>query len=105
MGSDPLVGAVPASSWSLGVGLFGSACVIAAIVLQVLSAVLWVSEPKRPNLENWAKRTFSLGCIAFFLAFGSVITLFANDQFQFKYVFGHGASDNEIQYKIAGEMP
>ena len=102
MGSDPLVGAVPAPVWSLILGQFGSACVLAAIVLQVLTTVLWLVTPSRPKVEIWAKRTFSLGCFAYFLALGAVITLFVNDQFQFKYVFGHGAVDNELQYKIAG---
>lgn len=101
---EPLasVDAVPAPGWSLALGQFGQATIVVAVVLQLLSTVLYGLAKSKPNLEPWARRAFFLGCAGFFVAFGTVVALFVQDQFQYKYVFDHGARDNELQYKIAG---
>ncbi|MBS1714658.1 MAG: cytochrome c biogenesis protein CcsA [Armatimonadetes bacterium] len=91
-----------APPWSLALGQFGSASVVVALVLQVASLVLWLFVPKAPKLEAWARLSFTLGCVAFFGALASVVTLFVNDQFQYKYVFDHGSKETPLKYKIAG---
>ncbi len=101
MQSD-ILGAVPAQPIFLFVGKFGAACVLIALVLQVLSALLYLRVPQKPAWEKWARLSFSAGCVFFFGAFVSVIALFVNDQFEYKYVFSHGSKDTALKYKIAG---
>lgn len=102
METDALVGAVPAQPWSLLLGQFGQFTIIVAVALNMIAAILYVLQPKNPKFEKAAQFAFSAGCVSFLVAFGVVITLFVKDQYQFKYVFDHGSSDNDLQYKVAG---
>lgn len=102
MGTDPFVGATPPEAWSLALGAFGRGCVLSALSLNILALVLWLFAGSHPGVERWAKAAFALGCIGFIGAFVSVATLFVTDQYQYKYVFEHGAKDNQLRYKIAG---
>lgn len=102
MGTDPFAGATTPEPWSLALGAFGRGCVVSALVLAVASIVLWLLASEKSNLLAWAKFTFSLSCVAFFGAFASVATLFVTDQFQYKYVFEHGAKNHQLRFKIAG---
>ncbi len=94
-----MVGATVAQPWSLLLGEIGKGLVWLAVVLQLVSIGIGISGESRSKLSS---RFFFAGCVSLLLAFGVVISLFVADQYQYKYVFEHGAKDNELRYKIAG---
>jgi cytochrome c-type biogenesis protein CcmF len=75
----------------------GRFAVFGALALFVASAVFALA-----GRERWAARSFVLGGLSLFVAFGSLAALFVTDQFQFRYVFDHADRSTPLQYKIAG---
>lgn len=53
-------------------------------------------------MQRFSKAAFVVGSLSLFGTFGCLAALFANDQFEFQYVFSHGDSLTEMKYKIAG---
>lgn len=101
---DPgfLKDAAPAAPWSLLVGQIGTVAVLVALSLYVLSVLFGIMGGKSAQLQKFSNWSFQVGCLGLFVAMGCVMALFVKDQFQYKYVFGHGSVDSELQYKIAG---
>ena len=97
---DPLHGLAKASSISLAIGSLGAGAVYAAIVLFVFS-LLGKSFGRGLLQGSLATNAFRLGCVSLFVAIGSLGWLLVNDQFQYQYVWSHGASDIDLRYKIA----
>ncbi len=92
----------PAAPWSLVVGHLGHAAVLGALAAFVTAIVLAAGSAKRPEWTPWSGRAAWLGGAAVATAFACLLALFVRDQFQFAYVFKHGALDHELRYKIAG---
>ncbi|MCW5936276.1 MAG: cytochrome c biogenesis protein CcsA [Fimbriimonadaceae bacterium] len=90
----PEVRAVIAPQWSLVVGQIGYAAVFVALGAFLLASLLSL----RGKPAAWA---FTLGVLGLFTAFGCLLSLFVNDQFQFKYIAGHSALGMELKYKVA----
>ncbi len=88
--------------WSLALGGLGSALVVAAALLFCLSAVAWglaAGKTWGRRLGSWS---FGLGCAALFATFGVLAVLFANNRFEWEYVWSHSDSLNTLPYRIAG---
>ena len=77
-------------------GLIGKGLVFLAVAAFLASGILTLL--KKPAPGKWA---FYLGCLGIFGAFASLATLFATEQFQYEYVFGHSAKDLPIAYRVA----
>lgn len=90
-----------APSWSFFMGSLGRGAVFAAIAFCVLSAAFFFLSSRKPALSRWGTATFFLGCASFFVAIFALGTLFVNDQFQYRYVFGHSEADVALKYKVA----
>lgn len=101
MDPHPAIDWPAASPWSFLVGNIGRGAVFAAIVLCGLCAVLYFLSGRKPGLAKWGSAAFFLGCASFFVAIVALGTLFVNDQFQYKYVFGHSEADVPLKYKVA----
>jgi cytochrome c-type biogenesis protein CcmF len=102
LNQDPLAGFPVAPAWAGHVGGAGTFLVIGGIVLFVLAALLSILSKRIPFGSKLAVAAFGLGSSALFGAFGCLATLFAKNQFQYKYVFGHGDVHTTLSYKIAG---
>lgn len=87
-----------AAPWSLFLGTLGRGSVLASIAFFALAALLSLRAGK---LEKVSTAAFALGCLSLFSAFGSLLTLFANDQFQYAYVWQHSDTATSLPYKIA----
>jgi len=88
-------------AWALTLGQIGASLVWAAATLFLLAAIANVRDWK----GGWAKVArlgLSLGSVSLFGAIAIVATLFIKDQYEFRYVFNHGARDLELMYKFAG---
>ena len=97
---DPLHGLAKASSLSLNIGNLGTGAVYAAIGLFVVS-FLGKIFGKGILQGVVTTNTFRLGCVSLFVAITSLGWLLVNDQFQYQYVWSHGASEIDLRYKIA----
>lgn len=91
-----------APNWSLMVGQAGSAFVWLSVGLFVLSAALWVVSTKQQSLSRWASVAFGGGCASVLGAIISLGVLFANNRFEFEYVWAHSDLKNTLAYRIAG---
>lgn len=91
-----------AARWSFWVGGLGHSSIIGAACLFLAAILLWAFDKRRPGLGTWGARLFTVGCVAFWVAFGALLTLFLTQQFHFNYVFSHNAADHELPYRIAG---
>lgn len=89
-------------AWSLAVGEVGRFLILGAVVLFALSGVSWLLSGRWPVLERVGKITFSTACLSILGSFVSLGILFANNRFEFAYIFGHADSHNALQYRIAG---
>lgn len=89
-------------AWSLQVGELGRVLVLLSVVLFALSGAAWFLSKKLPILQTSAKISFSSACVAILGAFVSLGVLFANNRFEFAYVYGHADTHNLLQYRIAG---
>lgn len=92
----------PAPEWSLWVGSFGKLFVWIAVGFFVISHFSWLVEPKKPVLRKIAAWSFTAGCLSLFATFVSLGILFANNRFEFEYVWSHADSKNTLPYRIAG---
>ncbi|HLK14458.1 MAG TPA: cytochrome c biogenesis protein CcsA [Fimbriimonadaceae bacterium] len=91
-----------APAWAVDAGILGKTLILLALAFFLTSILGWAL-PKRTRLmEVAAKWGFVLGGVMLFGAFICLGTLFANDQFEYTYVFSHGDAETAMKYKIAG---
>lgn len=102
MKDNPVASFPVAAPWSLATGQAGKTLVIVGLCLFCLALILSPLHKRLGFASKTSVLAFILGCFALFGAFGCLATLFANDQFQFSYVFAHGDVHTTLQYKIAG---
>ena len=102
MGTNALDPLPSPPEWSLALGSLGSALVISAALLFLASALAWGIAGGR----DWGRRlgawTFGLGCLGLFATFAVLAVLFANNRFEWEYVWAHADSANTLPYRIAG---
>src|SRR5690242_13992248 len=89
-------------AWSLMLGEIGRTLVISAAVLYLISILSWLFAPKSSKLKAIGAWSFSLGGISLLVTFVALAILFANNRFEFAYIWSHGDKSNAIQYRIAG---
>ncbi|MBS1722897.1 MAG: cytochrome c biogenesis protein CcsA [Armatimonadetes bacterium] len=89
-------------SWSLLVGTIGQILVLAAAGMFAVSGLAWVMQRKWALLVRVGGPAFSAGCAALIGAFVSLGVLFANNRFEYSYVYGHADTHNALAYRIAG---
>ncbi len=88
--------------WSLWIGSLGKLFVWLAVGFFATSHFAWIFEPKLPKIRRVAAWSFTAGCLSLFAVFVSLGILFANNRFEFDYVFSHADTQNALQYRIAG---
>ncbi len=91
-----------APQWALWAGKSGGLLIDLGIGLFALTVILWLLQSKKPSVSKFAGITFFGGCLCLIGAMGCLVSLFVNDQFEYRYVFAHGDSINALKYKIAG---
>ena len=87
-----------APSWALQLGQIGQWAILAAAVVLLVGAGLFIFAPKRAHIGTLA---FVIGVAAIFVAGACLALLFLYDQFEFKYVAEHSWKDLSLAYKIA----
>lgn len=85
-----------APAWGNMLGAVGRYSIVLALVGFVLAIVFSVKD-----FAKLRRIAFGLGCLAIITAFGTLITLFVTNQFQFKYVAEHSEAVNPLIYKIS----
>lgn len=88
-----------APGWALSLGLTCQVLIVVGLLLFVGCAVSDFLKNSPPKLGSWL---FGGGAFCILFALFGLGTLFANDQFEFLYVFGHGDAETDLRYKIAG---
>lgn len=91
-----------APTWAIDAGIAGKAFILLALLSFVASIVCWAIPKRSKAVEAVAKWGFVVGGVLLFASIITLGTLFANDQFEYTYVFGHGDSETALKYKIAG---
>ena len=91
----------PVPQWSLVVGTLGSFFVFLTLALTLAVVVLRFCYPQVLS-EKWLNRLYAAAMLTPVASFACLVTLFVRDQFQFKYVWGHGKLDHDLGFKIAG---
>ncbi|MBS1705001.1 MAG: cytochrome c biogenesis protein CcsA [Armatimonadetes bacterium] len=89
-------------SWSLTVGVIGRILIILASGLFAATGVSWLFAPRFKALEKVARWAFGLACGSLLGAFAALGVLFANNRFEYEYVYGHADKSNALGYRIAG---
>ena len=88
--------------WSLWVGSFGRFFIWCAIGLYLISQIGWFLAPKGEGFKKAGAWGFTLATISLFASFAMLAILFANNRFEFEYVWSHADTKNTIPYRIAG---
>jgi cytochrome c-type biogenesis protein CcmF len=83
-------------------GQFGQGLILAAMGAFLVSAGLCFFQGRRNAFGKPAAWLFTFGAVGLVGAFGALLTLFLNQQYHYRYVFNHLASDHELQYRISG---
>ncbi len=86
-----------APGWSLAIGMAAKGAVWIAFALFILGAIL--AFVQRDKLAGLALK---VGTASIGVSFASLLSLFLLNRFEYRYVFGHGQSDYELMYKVAG---
>ncbi|MCX7801329.1 MAG: cytochrome c biogenesis protein CcsA [Fimbriimonadales bacterium] len=89
-------------AWSLTLGRLGASLVVAAAALFLASSLAGGAFGSRAwgrRLGAWA---FGLGGACLLATFLVLATLFANNRFEWEYVWSHADSRNTLPYRIAG---
>lgn len=73
-----------------------------ALGLFLISAIGWFFAPKSERAKLAGVWGFVLGSIGLLGVFAVLATLFANNRFEYPYVFGHSDLKNTLPYRIAG---
>lgn len=93
---------IPPPSWSIAVGDAGRFLILATAALFAFSAISWLFSSKWPILSRFGKFGFTAACMSLLGAFVSLGILFANNRFEYEYVYGHADTHNALAYRIAG---
>lgn len=88
--------------WSLLVGEIGRNAVLISTLLFGISLLSWILAPLNENLKKIGKWSLILGCVSILASIVSLGILFANNRFEFEYVYGHADIKNALGYRIAG---
>lgn len=88
--------------WSLWIGSFGRLFVWIGIGLYFLSLIGWIMAPKNEVFKKIGAWGFTAGTVSLFATFGCLAILFANNRFEFEYVWSHADKFNTLPYRIAG---
>ncbi|MBL8040765.1 MAG: cytochrome c biogenesis protein CcsA [Chthonomonas sp.] len=102
MDNNQLAGLIAPPTWSLTLGVVGRFLILAAAGLFALSGVSWFASVKWKLGERIGKIGFLSGCVALIGAFVALGVLFANNRFEFEYIYGHSDLANALGYRIAG---
>ena len=89
-------------NWSLLTGELGRLAILLSGLLLTLSVLGWILAPRVPDLTKASGFLLNSGVILLFFAFGALGVLFANNRFEYTYIFQHGDISNALQYRIAG---
>ncbi|MBS1714576.1 MAG: cytochrome c biogenesis protein CcsA [Armatimonadetes bacterium] len=89
-------------SWSLALGAAGRFFIIGAAALFALSVLAWMLSKRFPRLAKAGSMAFVAACAAVLGSFGALAVLFADNRFEFAYVYGHADTKNALGYRIAG---
>ena len=91
-----------APAWAVDAGIVGKTLIILALLAFLASIICWALPKRGKAIELVGKWGFVAGCAFLFGAFICLGSLFANDQFEYTYVFSHGDAETALKYKIAG---
>jgi cytochrome c-type biogenesis protein CcmF len=83
-------------------GDFGRSAIILAALLFTLAVIGWLLAPRAIWLKKASAFALGIGVFSLFGAFISLGILFANNRFEYAYIFQHGDTSNALQYRIAG---
>lgn len=86
-----------APGWSLAIGMVAKGAVWVAFALFIAGVVLTYLKREKP-----AALSLKVGVAGVVTALLSLLSLFLLNRFEYRYVYGHGQSDYELMYKIAG---
>lgn len=100
MDANPIESFPRAEAWSLIAGQIGRGAIIAAVVLFLLAVVLGFV-PNKSLSSRGRDLAFVFGCVATFIAFGTLATLFVKEQFQYETVASHTEKGLELKYRFA----
>ena len=89
-------------NWSLWTGDLGRYAILLAALLFTLAVIGWLLAPRFTLLRKASGIALNAGVLCLFTAFVSLGILFAQNRFEFAYVFQHGDITNALQYRIAG---
>ena len=99
---DETTNLVAPPTWSLWMGDFGRYAIILASLLFTLAVIGWLFSPRANWLKKASGLALNIGVISLFGAFIALGILFANNRFEYAYIFQHGDNSNALQYRIAG---
>lgn len=85
-----------APAWGNILGSVGRFSIILALVGFVLAIVFSIKD-----IAKLRRLSFGTACVSVIVAFGTLISLFLTNQYQFKYVAEHSESINPLIYKIS----
>ena len=91
-----------APAWAIDAGIVGKTLILLALLSFLASIVSWVLPKRGRGLELLGKWGFVAGGVLLFCTIICLGSLFANDQFEYTYVFSHGDAETALKYKIAG---
>ncbi len=91
-----------APQWALFAGTAGKWFINGGIGLFVASLILWLLQGKFSRLSKPSSIVFLAGCVSILASMACLLSLFINDQFEYKYVIFHGDRTTDLKYKIAG---
>ncbi len=89
-------------SWSLALGVIGRVLILASAGLFSVAGIGWLFSYRLKALEKVGKWAFNGACAAVMGAFVALGVLFAQNRFEYEYVYGHADTHNALQYRIAG---
>lgn len=98
---DPFHGIATAPEWSLTAGRLGGAAVMAAMGSFILAAVFAILTGRDHKWRGASAWLFTLGTLGLATAFGVLVTLFLNNQFQYQYVYNHSSLSTPTEFKVS----
>jgi cytochrome c-type biogenesis protein CcmF len=88
--------------WAITVGDFGRSLVVFSCVLMLVAIIGHLLSPRFPTLAKIGRISFALGGLSVVGTFISLAVLFANNRFEYEYIWGHADTKNALAYRIAG---
>ncbi|MHB8636472.1 MAG: cytochrome c biogenesis protein CcsA [Fimbriimonadaceae bacterium] len=91
-----------APAWAIDIGIVGKVLILLALLSFLAAITSWALPKRSRTVEIVAKWGFVAGGALLFGAIFCLGSLFANNQFEYTYVFSHGDAETALKYKIAG---